>query len=315
MDRIKFFRWIERVISIERYRRIIDFVDHYIVKLVKRLDKHNVFFAGAGLAYSLLLSMIPLILIMFSILGSVLNPATIEAQVNNAIDTIVPYTQSSKILKEFIISRLPQVIQYKTLTGYLGSFGLFFTAKWLFSSMRAVLNRVFGVTKEKSAIVAILRDLGMVVLMLVFVLVSTFLLPTLRILIETADRVEFLSFFDIGYLLEIVISLASFIFIYIMFFTFYSLIPYAKLGKRVPALAAFWATFLWEAARYLFGYYVSNFLSVSNVYGAFVLVVIIITWLLYAATLFVVGAEIGQLYRERLIIRKQKKAEQVKPAK
>jgi membrane protein len=78
------------------------------------------------------------------------------------------------------------------------------------------------------------------------------------------------------------------------------LIPYAKLGKRIPLVSAFWATTLWEIARRLFGYYVYDFLSQNKVYGPFIIIVVILFWLFYSSCLFILAAEIGQLYRERL---------------
>ena len=77
------------------------------------------------------------------------------------------------------------------------------------------------------------------------------------------------------------------------------MIPYEKLGKRVPVVAAFWATLLWEIAKRIFGYYVSDFLTINKIYGAFILIAVILFWIFYSSCLFVLGAEIGQLFRER----------------
>ena len=79
----------------------------------------------------------------------------------------------------------------------------------------------------------------------------------------------------------------------------YSFIPYEKLGKKIPAISAAWATFLWEIMRYVFGYYVSTFLSSNKFYGAFLLLIVIGFWIFYSSTLFIVGAQIGQLVRNR----------------
>jgi membrane protein len=100
-------------------------------------------------------------------------------------------------------------------------------------------------------------------------------------------------------LLEILLSFGSIVVIFWLFFGFYYLIPYEKLGKRVPLVSAFWATLLWELARFLFGYYVRNFLMTNKIYGAFILIVVVVFWIFYSSIVFVVGAEIGQLYRER----------------
>jgi membrane protein len=77
------------------------------------------------------------------------------------------------------------------------------------------------------------------------------------------------------------------------------LIPYEQLSKKIAAVSAFWTTLLWEVARYIFGYYINHILSTNKLYGAFVLILAILSWVYYSACLFIVGAEIGQLYRER----------------
>ena len=91
--------------------------------------------------------------------------------------------------------------------------------------------------------------------------------------------------------------------IFLLFLVFYYLIPYEKLGKKVPLAGAFWATVLWEVARSIFGYYVTNFLVLNKVYGAFVLIIVVMFWIFYSSILFIIGAEIAQLYRERRLLR------------
>ncbi len=90
-----------------------------------------------------------------------------------------------------------------------------------------------------------------------------------------------------------------------MFFLLYYLIPYEKLKKRVALLSAFWTTLMWEVARNIFGYYIRQFFGSSAIYGAFVLIVVILLWVFYSSCIFIIGAEVGQLYRERRQKRKE----------
>ena len=94
-----------------------------------------------------------------------------------------------------------------------------------------------------------------------------------------------------------------------MFFLLYYLIPYEQLGKKVAMVSAFWATLLWEVARNIFKYYINNMLSGNPLYGAFVLIIAILLWVFYSACLFIVGAEIGQLFRERQLIKDERRNE------
>jgi len=41
----------------------------------------------------------------------------------------------------------------------------------------------------------------------------------------------------------------------------------------------------------------------TRVYGAYTLLIAVVFWIYYSAVVFIVGAEIGQLYRERARIR------------
>jgi membrane protein len=267
------------------------------------MDEHHVFLSAAAIAFSLVLSMIPMVLMMFAVLGNIIDPVNVEDQVNKLIDTLIPYPQFAEYTKQFIVSRIPEVIEFKTLAGYLGAFGLLFTSTWLFSTMRTVLNKTFGVSEEKSAWIGLLRDFGMVLLLIVFILLATFILPITNIVLNAADEIEVLKTFQISGLADTLFSIISTLIIFLLFLVFYYLIPYEKLGKKVPIVSAFWATVLWEVARSIFGYYVRNFLVLNKVYGAFVLVIVVMFWIFYSSILFIIGAEIGQLYRERKMLR------------
>ena len=98
---------------------------------------------------------------------------------------------------------------------------------------------------------------------------------------------------------NILVWLTSFAIIFIAFFTLYNFIPNRRLGFRVASVCALSASILYEVAKQAFGYYITNFASVGKLYGAYVLVVIVALWIYYSSIIFIVAAEIGQLYRER----------------
>lgn len=287
-------------------KRTLNFLSYYFGGLFKRIDEHHIFLSGGGIAFSLLLSLIPFILLVFGILGNIIDPMVIEKQIINAIDTIIPYPEYADYTKKAILTRIPGVIEYKTAAAWVGGFGLFFTSTWLFSSMRTVLNNIFHCSDTKGALHGIIRDFAMVLLFIVLILISTFILPFFNILANITTKNEWLQVFNLEFFLDWIFSLISFYIIFFSFFLFYKLIPYAKLGEAVPLVSAFWAAVLWEIARRVFGYYVSHFLATNKIYGAFILFAVILFWLFYASCLFIIGAEIGQLYRERREKRKSK---------
>lgn len=297
--RYKIFKRLRQYLSDTTLRKILTFYNHYFVGLFKRIDSHHIFLSGAGIAFSLILSIIPFLLILFSLLADVIGSESVAFQVNRLIDTAMPYQDSASYIKNFLRSRLTEVIEYRTISGFVGAFALFFTSTWLFSSMRTILNNIFGVSQDKSALIGLLRDFGMVILLIVFIAMATFIIPIMNFVFAIADEIEPLANFRISDFQDTVILLISLIVVFSMFYLFYSLIPYEKLGKRVPAVGAFWATIFWEIARGVFNLYVKKFLSVSEIYGAFILIIVILFWLFYSSLIFIIGAEIAQLYRER----------------
>jgi len=300
----KYLKWIGSVISLSTYRKIIDFLKHYVLGLFKKMDENNTFFAGGGIAFSLFLGIIPFILLVFSLLGNVFDQTVIESQVNNLIDQTIPYPAYANYVKKIISSRLPEVIEYKTLAGYIGIIGLLFTSTWIFSSIRTILNHIYQVKVQRGFLYGLTRDVLMVVLLLILITVSTFVIPAINIIYELTKNYEFIQTYTQSSLWKVPLYLLSFVLMYILFFALYYLIPYEQLSKKIAAVSAFWTTLLWEVARYIFGYYINHILSTNKLYGAFVLILAILSWVYYSACLFIVGAEIGQLYRERQLKKK-----------
>ena len=197
----KVFRKVGKICNLERFRRILTFLDHYVGGTFRRLEKNHLFLSAAGMAYSIILSVIPLVLLIFSVLGNIIDVASIEEQVNTAIDGLIPYHDSADYMKHFILSRIPEVVKYKSLAGGVGLIGLFVTSTWLFSSMRTVLNKIYRVEEQKGALIGMLRDFGMVLLILVFILLSTYLLPTINFLFLLQKKLRFLDLLDLEMLL------------------------------------------------------------------------------------------------------------------
>lgn len=290
-------------IRIPTAEEIKNFLKHYLGGLYRRAGDHHVFLFGSGLAFSLFLCLIPFVLVIFAILGSLSQADSAKQQLNSFIDTVVPYREYADYARQIIFSRISDIFEYKTLAGLIGGFGLLFVASGLFSSMRTILNNIFGVTKAKSDVVGKLRDFGMVLFIVFFVLMATVVLPAIDVLKNVTREWVLIKFFQFGGLQHLFISVFSFLIIFVTFYFCYRFIPYAKPSRKVPAVSAFWAAVFWEIAKRLFGYYLYHFASLSRIYGTYTFIVVLAVWIYYSSVLFIFGAEIGQLYRERLALK------------
>jgi|YelNatPaOPRAMG01_1025707.scaffolds.fasta_scaffold10362_3 membrane protein len=284
------------------YHKMKSFINHYVGGLINRTDEHHVFLLAGGLAFSLFVCIIPFFLIIFAVLGNILNSQYMQQQVNVAIDAMIPYYKYSAFVKKIIFSRINEVIEYKNIAGIIGALGLFFAASGLFSSMRTILNRVFGVESNVHFLIGKLRDLGLVLLVIIIFFLLTVFTPLLDLVRQAAQQWEVFSFLRIGIFEHFVFTLISVIIIFIVFTTLYVTVPFRKLGKKATLLSAFWASLLWEIAKQGFGFYIHHFTTFGRIYGTYALVVVVAFWIYYSSIVFIIGAEIGRLYSERKLL-------------
>lgn len=281
------------------YKKIKSFIKHYIGGLIKRTDEHHAFLLAGGLAFSLFVCIIPFLLILFYILGNFLNSQSVQTQVNIAINTIIPYEKYSDYVKEIIFKRINEVIEYKNIAGIIGGFGLLFAASGLFSSMRTILNRVFGIETNIHFLIGKLKDFALVLMVILIFFVATLLSPVLDLFIQAAQQVQSLSFFRSPIFEHFMLSVISLVLIFIVFLVLYSTVPVRKLGKNSTLISAMWAAILWEIAKQGFGFYIHHYTTLGKIYGTYALVVVVAFWIYYSSIAFIIGAEIGRLYSER----------------
>ena len=101
-------------------------------------------------------------------------------------------------------------------------------------------------------------------------------------------------------------------------YLFYSFIPTSKIKHRSALVGAIWASLFWVGMKILFGYYLANFQTWGKIYGAYALVIVIAFWIYYTAAVFIIGAEIGKLFDERLkekLAQKSAATQNVSPVK
>ncbi len=279
---------------------------YYSSGIVKRVDGNHDFLMAGGLTFSIFICIIPFVLIIFAISGMLLENPSVGRAVDSLILRVIPYENYADYAKRIVLRIGDEIKGGKHVAGVIGILGLLFASSRLFSSMRTILNLVFRISLNGSILRGLagkLKDFGMVILVLLYFLASTTILPALEIFEQFAEKNSYLQTLGFGFLADFFLSLVSFIIIFIAFFIMYYLVPQAKLPFKAVILSSFSAAVLWKLAQYFFGLYITNVVSLKQVYGAYVLVIVIAFWIYYTSMVFIVGAEIGQLYRERRPVR------------
>jgi YihY family inner membrane protein len=274
-------------------------VRYYAGGLYRKSDEIPVFVLASGLAFTLLLSTVPLVLIAVFVLGTVLDLGAVQQQMHLMVRTVVPYELHAEYLSGVLMRRVDELVQHRHVYGIAGGIGLLAVASGLFGTMRTILNEVFKVQRRRHMVVNRLRDAAMVLLVLCFLLVSVAVAPLMEAFMGTAEASRWLEPLRLGAAGGTLYTGLSSCLLFLASATLYALLPDERPGRNVPVVSALWATALWEVAALVFGYYIGQVANIRRVYGASALAAALAMWIYYASLVFVVAALLGQLYRER----------------
>jgi membrane protein len=285
----------------------VGFVKHYFGGLYDRTDRHHWFLLSGGLAFSLFVCIIPMVLIIFWLLGKFLNSVEVEMQINTLIDTVIPYRTYAQFVKDVIFERVQEVVEYRNIAGWVGIIGLFFAASGFASSLRTILNKVNGTDIDINIFLGKLRDFLVIIIIVLVFLVLILTLPMLDFLISFAQSTPYLQVFNQPIFHRVFTASFSFFVMFLIFAVLYKFMPTKKIRKRSVVLGAIWASIFWVGAKILFGIYLSNFTTFSRIYGAYALGIVVAFWIYYTAAVFILGAEIGKLFDERVSLKIENK--------
>jgi membrane protein len=229
--------------------------------------------------------------------------STVEV-IDDYLNTVVGITPELKEkIKVVVQSRVIEIASNKTLVGIIGVVGILWTASGLFSTIRDVLNKIYKIDLEVFYLWGKLKDIGMVILITLLFILSFASTAIISILKAVDERFFNNTLFSFGVIENFLTIFLGLLFSFLMFYLIYKIVPHGKIKNVVVLISALSSTVMWEILKFIFTFYLINFSNFTAVYGAYAAIVAIIFWIYYSSTTFVIGAEIGQLYHERELLK------------
>ncbi len=250
---------------------------------LKKFNEDSGFFLSSGIAFNILISLIPFIMLLLALVGTYLNKS------QEALDHFRAYSNElAPTLGPKVMKNLADVIQNRQIVGALGLVGLLWISTQVFSSMQIALNIVFGVQKKRPILRGIAVDLLMIVLVGCLLFLSMVLGSVAIFLRGYQGQVPVALGPTIQWTLR---YLLPFILTCCMFSLIYEIVPNRKVPFRSALQAALFAGVLWELAKHLFAWYVLHLSRYSLYYGSLSTLAIFVLWVYYSSTILVVGGE------------------------
>jgi membrane protein len=276
-----------------------DGLRYYARGVYERAGEDNLFLKSGGIAYAFLICFVPMALVLFSVLGFVLEKSSIREALYTYVNQVIPYEGFAEQVKSFIAGRVDEFRLHRTWTGVVGLVGLLMASSGLFGAIRTTLNSVFRLDDALSTVSGKLRDIRLVLQALLLFLVSVIVLPLVDIALGYIGEIEALLGIDLGLVLLVVADVGSLLLVAIVYALAYYTIPKQKPPRYAIFASAVSAVVLLEVAKLAFGIYLDRAALMQRMYGAYLLTAALAMWIYYSSFVFVVSALIGRLVWER----------------
>ncbi len=278
-------------------------VSYYARGLFGQLMRKDIFLFSQAIAFKVLVTIVPVLILATGILGRVLKSDRVFDIVAGQVRALLPPYQTEKLLN-FLID-LQGASGTITL---VGTIGLFISAITLMTTLRAVITSIFSEDyhRARSVLLGYVFDLRMVVQVGVLFLLSIGLTVGVQ-WINRAGRAyldwigmdyAWLSqswsvvFNILGVFLPLLVTLA-------MFAQLFYFIPSPRPPRRSVLRGALTTALLWEAAKYGFTFYAANVagFDVGNTFG---LILAFVFWIYYSGLVLCIGALVALVSEKRI---------------
>lgn len=266
-----------------------------------RFAQIDVLMYASALAFSVLLTVIPLLILSASAVGMLLSSSDqAMLQLKTILDAAFPPQPYSSSIKDSILSIVTDLTAYHTTLGVISVVVLTVTATFLFDIVRTVLHRAYRLPRKRGMVIGFLRDVWFTLLTFSILISLNLIVWMLRVLEKMLDQYPRLhDLVASGPLSSLpvwtVILIAT-----LLFYIVYRYVPDSMPPRSAALVSTITMTVLWLLSGELFSVYVTRFSAIGTIYGPYTFLLVLLLWIYYSCLIFVLGAIAGELFWERL---------------
>lgn len=258
-------------------------------KGLKLFIDNNCLTSAAAMSFYAFFSLIPLMILITASLGFVFG-----ARVGLLDRVIEMVRQALPYLSERFIGDLRGLSSKWQSYGWLGLVFLLYSTEMVLGATSEALTAIFGTTERYGffrrkvlnlfvLLLAIIASLASVIMTAVSIMFTkhTIELAGVKFLISLIDSLVFkifLPFFVMAAMVALV----------------YKMLSGPQMNLRYSFYGSLLFTALWESAKHLFAWYVSNFGSYNKFYGSLGTLMVLLLWIFYSSNIFLFCACIAK---------------------
>lgn len=253
---------------------------------IQRCQQDQITMIGGYLAYISLLSLVPMIAVMFSMLGAFPMFADFRVELENFMYANVVPSRGDEIQ-----AYMSQFVGNTSKMTTFGVAALVVVALMLIHNIDKSLNKIWRITKRPRPIISF--SIYWMILTLGPILVGSSIALT--------SYIVTLSQFVDGYtpgVSSLFLNLVPYLMSLLAFFLLYLVVPNTKVKLQHAIWGALLAMLLFEFFKRGFALYITHFPSYQAIYGALALVPILFVWVYLSWLVVLLGAELTALLQQ-----------------
>ena len=253
-----------------------------LVLEIKLLQRNNLFTRAAALTYTTLLSLIPVLAIMFmffkafggKMVEEKIKPMILEFLASGAGDTISEYIDS------FLGSATVDAL------GSIGAVFLLLAVYSILSSIERSFNMVWQMKKDRSPIEQLKTYLSIVFIAPVLLIISIWLAGRLEFIIQAGDNVWG------GFSTFIIFQLLPFFLIMLMFIFILIIMPNTKVKLKHATIGAFIGAILYTILKAIFIHFTKMAGNYGVIYGSLAALPFFMLWIYFSWIIVLLSVQI-----------------------
>ena len=277
-----------------RHRQLSHKALDFSRQLREKLIEDNVFFMAGAIAFNVLVSLVPLIVLGIGLSGYILN-ARFGDPTDAVLSLIAENFPQTATLDFAEVLRIPvsELVERRSGFTLFGVVSFVWLSTRLVATLRVALRKIFDIGQYRGALRGKLVDVQAVMVGIILIalnLTVTLLFEAVGVgMIGLEGRTLSLVERTFGHLL----ALGS---LWALFLAAYRYLPARHISWRTACVAATFSSLLHEAMKWAFSWYATDLAYYGSMLGNLTTGVVLFFWIYYGSIVFVLGGEVAQVY-------------------
>ncbi len=264
-----------------------------VIKWFKLLYDENITMYASSLSFHTIFSIIPLLLVSFSIFTKMPSFENYYGKIKEFIfSNLMPAHQetATKYLEGFL--------QNSEKLGLIGFVFVIFASLMFFQNFEFIVNKIFR-SKQRSVWQSITTYWTLVTLGPIALALSFFLSKSVQNLLDSFAYTSWINF----------LSIFPYLIIWGLFFITYIISANTRISPKAAAISSFSASLVWYVGKSLFVYYVIYSKTYLTIYGSSSVILFFFLWIYISWIIFLYGLKLCHVINQKTERRCEEKPE------